>query len=194
MTISAYGCRNCTPNWKNSARMYGYCAMPTGCCPKMTTCWIIRTCACCSKLVSRLCNATGLSVRCRTSQSAEKCTTRLPMSGSSSRNGSALPRYASSRKNTARRKRSELKSRGGSTPASLLFYGLPNLSAFFLSCSACSFNSLARYNASACFLLRYSKPFTESVRLRMKALSRSLLNFVSSKSRLLPSAFPFIRI
>lgn len=45
-----------------------------------------------------------------TSQSAEKCTTRLPMSGSSSRNGSALPRYASSRKNTARRKRSELES------------------------------------------------------------------------------------
>ena len=54
--------------------------------------------------------------------------------------------------------------------------------------------SLARSNASACFLLRYSKSFTESVRLRMKALSRSLLNFVSSKSRLLPSAFPFIRI
>ena len=24
MTISAYGCRSCTPNWKNSARMYGY--------------------------------------------------------------------------------------------------------------------------------------------------------------------------
>ena len=39
-------------------------------------------------------------------QSAEKCTTRLPMSGSSSRSGSASPRCASSRKNTARRKRS----------------------------------------------------------------------------------------
>ena len=38
-----------------------------------------------------------------------KCTIRLPMSGSSSRSGSALPRCASSRKNTARRKRSELK-------------------------------------------------------------------------------------
>ena len=112
MTISAYGCRSCTPNWKNSARMYGYCAMPTGCCPKMTTCWIIRTCACCSKLVSRPCNATGLSVRCRTSQSAEKCITRLPMSGSSSRKGSALPRYASLRKNTARRKRSESEKAG----------------------------------------------------------------------------------
>ena len=130
----------------------------------------------------------------RTSQSAEKCTTRLPMSGSSSRSGSALPRCASSRKNTAQRKRSELKSRGGSAPALLLVYGLPNLSASSLNCSACSFNSLARSNASACFLLRYSKPFTESVRLRMKALSRSRLNFVSSKSRLLPSAFPFIRI
>ena len=57
-----------------------------------------------------------------------------------------------------------------------------------------SVTTLARSNASACFLLRYSKPFTESVRLRMKALSRSRLNFVSSKSRLLPSAFPFIRI
>ena len=31
----------------------------------------------------------------------------LPMSGSSSRKGSASPRYASSRKNTVRRKRSE---------------------------------------------------------------------------------------
>ena len=81
-----------------------------------------------------------------------------------------------------------------SAPALLLVYGLPNLSASSLNCSACSFNSLARSNASACFLLRYSKPFTESVRLRMKALSRSRLNFVSSKSRLLPSAFPFIRI
>ena len=39
--------------------------------------------------------------------SAEKCITRLPMSGSSSRKGSASPRYASSRKNTVRRKRSE---------------------------------------------------------------------------------------
>ena len=87
-----------------------------------------------------------------------------------------------SRKNTARRKRSELKSRGGSAPASLWVYGLPSLSASSLSCSACSFNSLARSNASACFLLRYSKPFTESVRLRMKVLSRSRLNFVSSKS------------
>ena len=125
MTISAYGCRSCTPNWKNSARMYGYCAMPTGCCPKMTTCWIIRTCACCSKLVSRPCNATGLSVRCRISQSAEKCTTRLPMSGSSLRSGSASPRYASSRKNTARRKRSELESRGGSAPALLCFMACP---------------------------------------------------------------------
>ena len=45
-------------------------------------------------------NATGLSVRCRTSQSAEKCTTRLPMSGSSSRSGLVLPPCASSRKNT----------------------------------------------------------------------------------------------
>ena len=124
----------------------------------------------------------------------DECTIRLPMSGSSSRSGSALPRCASSRKNTARRKRSELESRGGSAPALLLFYGLPNLSASSFSCSACSFNSLARSNASACFLLRYSKPFTELVRLRMKALSRSRLNFVSSKSRLLPSAFPFIRI
>ena len=105
-----------------------------------------------------------------------------------------FPVFFEDREDPARRKRSELKSRGGSAPASLLFYGLPNLSAFSLSCSACSFNSLARSNASACFLLRYSKPFTESVRLRMKALSRSRLNFVSSKSRLLPSAFPFIRI
>lgn len=47
------------------------------------------------------------SVRCHTSLSAEKCITRLPMSGSSSRKGSASPRYASSRKNTVRRKRSE---------------------------------------------------------------------------------------
>ena len=194
MTISAYGCRSCTPNWKNSARMYGCCAMPTGCYPKMTTCWIIRICACCSKLVSRPCNVTGLSVHCLTSLSAEKCTTRLPMSGSSSRNGSALPPCVSSRKNTARRKRSELKSRSGSASALLLVYDLPSLSASSFSCSACSFNSLARSNASACFLLRYSKPFTESVRLRMKALSRSRLNFVSNKSRLLPSAFPFIRI
>ena len=52
---------------------------------------------------------TGLSVCCRTSQSAEKCITRLPMSESLLKKGSALPRYASSRKNTARRKRSELK-------------------------------------------------------------------------------------
>ena len=125
MTISAYGCRSYTPNWKNYARMYGYCAMPTGYCPKMTTCWIIRTCACCSKLVSRPCNVTGLSVRCHTSQSAEKCITRLPMSGSSSRSGSASPRYASSRKNTARRKRSELKSRGGSAPALLWLMAYP---------------------------------------------------------------------
>ena len=48
-----------------------------------------------------------LSVRCLTSLSAEKCITRLPMSGSLLKNGSASPRYASSRKNTARRKRSE---------------------------------------------------------------------------------------
>lgn len=46
-----------------------------------------------------------------------------------SRSGSASPRCASSRKNTARRKRSELKSRGGSAPASLWVYGLPSLSA-----------------------------------------------------------------
>ena len=37
----------------------------------------------------------------------EKCITRLPMSGSLLKNGSASPRYASSRKNTVRRKRSE---------------------------------------------------------------------------------------
>ena len=36
-----------------------------------------------------------------------KCITRLPMSGSLLKNGSASPRYASSRKNTVRRKRSE---------------------------------------------------------------------------------------
>lgn len=95
------------PSWKNFARTYGYCAMQTRYCPKMITCWIIRTCAYCSKLVSRPCNVTGLSVRCHTSQSAEKCITRLPMSGSSSRKGSASPCCASSRKNTARRKRSE---------------------------------------------------------------------------------------
>ena len=47
------------------------------------------------------------AIRCHTSLSAEKCITRLPMSGSSSRKGSASPRYASSRKNTVRRKRSE---------------------------------------------------------------------------------------
>ena len=47
------------------------------------------------------------SVRCHTSLSAEKCITRLPMSGSSSRKGSASPRYASSRKSTVRRKRNE---------------------------------------------------------------------------------------
>lgn len=125
MTISAYGCRSCTPNWKNYARMYGYCAMPTGYCPKMTTCWIIRTCACCSKLVSRPCNVTGLSVRCHTSQSAEKYIIRLSMSGNSSRSGSVLPPCASSRKNTARRKRSELKSRGGSAPALLWLMAYP---------------------------------------------------------------------
>lgn len=43
-------------------------------------------------------------------------------------------------------------------------YGLPNLSASFLNCSACSLSNLARSNASACFLLRYSKSITESVR------------------------------
>lgn len=59
------------------------------------------------KVSIKPCNATGLSVRCHTSLSAEKCITRLPMSGSSSRKGSASPRYASSRKNTVRRKRSE---------------------------------------------------------------------------------------
>lgn len=44
-------------------------------------------------------------------------------------------------------------------------YGLPNLSASFLNCSACSLSSLARSNVSACFLLRYSKSITESVRI-----------------------------
>ena len=87
-----------------------------------------------------------------------------------------------------------LKARGRFCSGFALVYGLPNLSASSFSRSACLFNSLARSNASACFLMRYSKPFTESVRLRTKALSRSRLNFVSSKSRLLPSAFPFIRI
>ena len=60
------------------------------------------------------------------------------------------------------------KSRSGEHRSSLqlyFVYGLPNLSASFFSCSACSFNSLARSNASACFLLRYSKSITESVRI-----------------------------
>lgn len=144
MTISTYGCRSCMPNRKNLARMYGHCTMPTGYCPKMTTCWIIRACVCCSKLVSRPYNVTGLSVRCHTSQSAEKRITRLPMSGSLSRKDLASPRCASSRKNTARRIRSEFESRSGSTPALLLVYGLPNLSASSFSCSACSLSSLAR--------------------------------------------------
>jgi len=50
---------------------------------------------------------------------------RLPMSGSSSRSGLVLPPCASSRKNTARRKRSELKSRGGSAPALLWLMACP---------------------------------------------------------------------
>ena len=49
MTISAYGCRSCTPSWKNSARMYGYYAMRTRYYPKMTTYWIIKTCVYYSK-------------------------------------------------------------------------------------------------------------------------------------------------
>ena len=35
MTNLVNGCRSCTPNWKNSAKMYGYYAMQTGYCPKM---------------------------------------------------------------------------------------------------------------------------------------------------------------
>lgn len=74
-----------------------------------------------------------------------------------------------------------------------LFYGFPNLSASFFNCLACSSNSLARSNASACLRLRYSKSVTVSVRCRIKLLSRFRLKFISSKSKLLPSAFPFIR-
>ncbi len=44
-------------------------------------------------------------------------------------------------------------------------YCLSSLSASFLSCSACSLSNLARSNASVCFLLRYSKSITESVRI-----------------------------
>ena len=34
MTNLVDGCRSCMPNWKNSAKMYGYYAMQTGYCPK----------------------------------------------------------------------------------------------------------------------------------------------------------------
>ena len=43
-------------------------------------------------------------------------------------------------------------------------YGLPNLPASSFSRSACSFSNLALSNASACFLLRYSKSITVSVK------------------------------
>ena len=46
----------------------------------------------------------------------------------------------------------------------LLVYGLPNLPASSFSRSACSFSNLALSNASACFLLRYSKSITVSVK------------------------------
>ena len=79
-----------------------------------------------------------------------------------------------------------LKSRNGECTSSVPtfpVYGLPNLSASFFSCSACSFNSLARSSASACFWMRYSKSITESVKLRIKPLSRCHLNLFSSISK-----------
>ena len=72
-------------------------------------------------------------------------------------------------------------------------YGFPNLSACSFNCLACSFSSLALSSASACFRLRYSKSFTESVRLWINVLFRSQLKFISNKLMSLPSAFPFIR-
>ena len=49
-----------------------------------------------------------------------------------------------------------------------------------------SLNSLTRSNASACFLLQYSKFITESIRFRIKQLSLCLLNLISSISKALP--------
>lgn len=74
----------------------------------------------------------------------------------------------------------------------LYAYGLLSLSTSFLNCSACSLSSLARSSASACFWLRYSKSITESVRLRIKPLSRCHLNLFSSISKVSPSACPCI--
>ena len=79
-----------------------------------------------------------------------------------------------------RKKEVNLKSRNDECASSIVpaffVYGFISLSASFFSCSACSFNNLARSSASACFWLRYSKSITESVRLRIKSLSRCHLH------------------
>ena len=147
------------------------------------------------KVSIKPCNATGLSVRCILHYQRKSVLQGFRCPGV--HQGKVQRHHATPvRERTLyEEKEVNLKSRNGECASSIPafpVYGLPSLSASFFSCSACSFNSLARSSASACFWMRYSKSITESVRLRIKPLSRCHLNLFSSISKVSPSACPCI--